>query len=138
MGDVDLGTLYDMNKTMSAQEPSLKKHEIKDKIRAMADFYNKTGNATYHYYMLLCRERYDFTLFSNSRHGAMLRNSSFVQDLYECLTNRGEVVSIEETNDGAFEIWLRLRFTGDEEVYKEDFVYYFFPYDNGVIEIERK
>jgi hypothetical protein len=48
-------------------------------------------------------------------------------DIDECLTNRGEIISIEPTeNNDAFEIWLKI----DDEYY----VYYLFPYDLGVIE----
>ena len=135
MGEVNLGTLYDLNKQLMDNEKGLKDFEIKDGIRKICDFFNKKGNCDFYYYMLLCRERYDFTLFSNSKCGAILRESSFPKELYECLTNRGTVLSIEEVPGGAFEIWIRLLEDGEE---MNNYVYYFFPYDNGVITIEEK
>ena len=51
----------------------------------------------------------------------------FPSDLMECLTNRGNVVSIEPTEDKqAYEIWID---KGDEE----PCCYYFFPYDAAIV-----
>ena len=136
MGEVSLGTLYDMNKIAMKNEKALTAEQIAKAIGEMADLYNENGNCDFHYFMLLCREIYDFTLFSNVNCGRMLRSSSFITDLTECLINRGKVLSIEKVeNEGkAFEIWLLLENPNTEE--SEPFVYYFFPYDNGVIEIQ--
>lgn len=134
MGEVSLGNLYEFNKQFMEKEPAMAEEDIRAAINNICNFYNKNGNCTYHYYMLLCRERYDYTLFNNTKHGAMLLNSSFPQDLYECLTNRGQVLSIEEVPGNAYEIWLRIY---DEEK-PFHYAFYFFPYDEGVITIEGK
>lgn len=81
--------------------------------------------------MLLCRELYDFTIFNLNDNDLSDNKTTFITDLYECLTNRGEVLSIEKDTTGeAFEIWIKT----EEDLY----AYYFFPYDLGVIEVERK
>ena len=136
MGEVSLGTLYDMNKMAMKNEKALTLEQITKAVGEMADLYNENGNCEFHYFMLLCREIYDFTLFSNAECGRMLRSSSFIADLTECLVNRGEVLSIDKVeNEGkAFEIWMRLTNPDTDE--SEVFVYYFFPYDNGVIVIQ--
>lgn len=127
MGEVNLGNLYDINKNIMQYEKPLKPFEIKDKIKKMIKYYDEYS---FNYYMLLCREQYNFTLFTQTGCNYKLERSSFMTDLYECLTNRGEVLSIESAEGQAFEIWIK-----DEE---NIVVYYFFPYDNGVIEIEER
>ncbi|MCC8068696.1 MAG: hypothetical protein LIO71_02895 [Ruminococcus sp.] len=118
-------TLYDMNKSLSLNETPLKKHEIKDKLRQfMFPLIQESGN---NYFMLLCRERYDFTLFNyiNTDEADLAQG---LKDMYECLFNRGDVTTIEFTeNKDALEIWMII----DGEAY----VFYFFPYDLGVIEV---
>lgn len=123
---VSMGNLYEMNKSILAKANPLKKHEIKDGIRQIAKAYTDAK-----YYMLLCRELYDFTIFNLNDNDLSDNKTTFITDLYECLTNRGEVLSIEKDTTGeAFEIWIKT----EEDLY----AYYFFPYDLGVIEVERK
>ena len=75
--------------------------------------------------MLLCRERYDFTVF----HLYELQNENppniAAKELIKILQNRGYILSIEQEQD-AFEIWLSI----DKEV----FAYYLFACDDWVIE----
>lgn len=122
MSDVKLGTLYDLNKTAVAADKPLKKHEIKDKLKDIKSFFNEKSDQ---YFMLLCRERYDYTIFNfcNGKNDFALTHS--INDLQECLENRGAILSIDLV-DNAYEIWLMI----DGEMY----VYYLFPYDIGVLE----
>ena len=76
--------------------------------------------------MLLCHERRDYTVFhlyenQNENPPAVAAN-----ELLGCLTDRGEILSIEENSDHAWEIWLRIN--------KELYCYYLFRYDDAVIE----
>ena len=72
--------------------------------------------------MLLCHDRRDYTIF----HTTVPENSVY-KDLEECLVNRGLIYGIDKTEDeGAIEIWLMI----DDEPY----CYYFFPYENAVVE----
>ena len=47
-------------------------------------------------------------------------------ELTECLKNRGDILSIDDQHNGAWEIWIR----NEEGI----FCYYLFPYDNAIIE----
>jgi hypothetical protein len=126
--EIGLGTLYGVNKAVLKNEKSLKKYEIKEGINEIVEFIKNNRDK---YYTLLCREKYDFTVFNfwdNVDKRSDKNYSTFRKELTDCLLNRGEVLSIEKHNaDSAFEIWLKI----DEEPY----CYYFFCYDLGVIEI---
>lgn len=127
MGEVSLGNLYDINKNLMQNENALDKTEIKDKIRKMIDHYS---DYNFNYFMLLCREQYNYTLFRVLNPND-LKNSNIKKDLFECLINRGEVLSIERAEGQAYEIWIKNIWTDEEDNIA---AYYFFPYDNGVIE----
>lgn len=123
MAELGMGTLYDWNKGAMQQMKSLNSTELKDKLKDIKDKLFNQGK----YYMLLCHERRDYTVF-NLLKGAIKHDASkqATHDLKECLENRGDVVGIDQQADGAWEIWLRI----DGEM----FCYYLFPYDNAVIE----
>lgn len=121
MSDINMGTLYDINKTAVIKEKPLSEKEIDKKLQEVTQFCISNHST---YWMLLNRENYDFTLFNFSKRYIV---DIVCLDLKECLRNRGKVISIDLTKDkGAYEIWLKI----DDEA----FVYYFFPYDEGVIE----
>ncbi len=124
---VNMGTLYDINKIATLKEKPLTLHELSIKSEEIKEFCINSGNQ---YFMLLNREKYDFTLFNlgknPSRNDLRVRKIIF-DDLIICLKNRGNIVSIDLTKDkSAYEIWV----SADDNA----FVYYFFPYDQGVIE----
>ena len=81
------------------------------------------------YYMLLCNERKDYTVFKMNDKD----NDDSVREIVsilvdECLRNRGEIRGIDLTKDkDAIEIWLII----EDEAY----CYYFFPYDAAIIEV---
>ena len=119
-----MGTLYQMNQgAVAATDKPLTAVEMKKALKEIKQFFlTKRDN----YFMLLCREKYDFTLF-NLKYKENFSLNNLLQEFKECLTNRGEVVSIDLTEDkNAFEIWIKADDTS--------FVYYLFPYDLGVIE----
>ena len=76
------------------------------------------------YWMLLCRERNDYTIIR-----ACWDFDELHKAVIECLQNRGFVIDISEQKDGNFEIWLR-DFDTSENV-----VYYFFDYNQAIIEV---
>lgn len=128
MAKVGMGTLYDANKSIISKQAPISAKEWSDKSKALVEFCKKTQNQ---YYMLLNRETYNFTLFnfhSSNNHGSLNTRKLIYDELKICLQNRGEVLSIELTEqEDAYEIWIR-----DDE--QNILVYYFFPYDIGVIE----
>lgn len=121
-----LGTLYDFNKQLMSQAKELRRIDFKDSLNQIKDFIKEKDNK---YFMLLCKERSDYTVFVLFKNEDFDRQI-FKKELSECLTNRGQILSIEKTKDKqAYEIWIKI----DEEA----FVYYLFPYDLGVIEVKK-
>ena len=124
MGELNLGTLYEANKQiMKTQKPILPMEEasIQEKV---AEWFNWKIDS---YAMLLCREQYDFTVFHLYEKENPNPPAVAAKELMECLHNRGEILSMEALEDGAWEIWLMI----DDEPY----VYYLFKYDDAVIEV---
>ena len=124
-------SLYEMNKQLSANESKLgaaARKKAYDEVRFW--FRDKIKE----YAMLLCHDRRDYTLFRVIESPAEAATA-----LFECIDNRGELISIEKTEDDAIEIWIRIKVyeKNDEETLienKEDYCYYLFCYDFAVIE----
>lgn len=120
----NLGSLYDMNKQLVEQTCKPLNHlELAAIQPKLEDWFNWIIDT---YAMLLCHERRDYTVFhlyetQNENPPAVAAN-----ELLGCLTDRGEILSIEENSDHAWEIWLRIN--------KELYCYYLFRYDDAVIE----
>lgn len=123
MANVEMGNLYDMNKEIMKSQKPLSKTKLREAKNKLKLFF-----LTDKYFMLLCHERRDYTIFNISKENSSTEKSAKIL-VDECLVNRGEVLSIEKTEDDlAYEIWIR----NEEDV----FCYYLFPYTQGVIEVE--
>lgn len=123
MANISMGTLYDMNKVTIVSMTSLTDSEFKKNLKKIKQFFlEKTDK----YFMLLNRETYNFTLFNLGNKNEIAMRQT-IDDLKECLDNRGRVVSIEPDSAGNYEIWI-------VDKNNEALVYYLFPYDLGVIE----
>lgn len=114
-------SLYDFNKTNMAQ---IKPYDpiVLNKIciQVAEDiWYNASP-----YWMLLCRERNDYTIFH------IVHNKEELQKaIFECLNNRGYVLDITKQPDDNYEIWIRDFDTND------NVAYYLFDYNNAIIEV---
>ena len=127
MSDISLGTLYDVNKNLVLKnEIELTDGVLNSKKEIITNFMRKMHNA---YYMLLCNERKDYTVFKMNDKNSDDSIREIVSILVdECLRNRGEIRGIDLTKDkDAIEIWLII----EDEAY----CYYFFPYDAAIIEV---
>ena len=124
MAEIEAGTLYSMNQTiMDSMKPIATEALDKAKRELQAYFM---ANIDEKYFMLLCKELSDYTVFIINSN---LSCSVAVSELNETLDYRGEILSIGKTSDDtAFEIWIRT----DED--KKVHVYYLFPYKAGIIE----
>lgn len=127
--EVSLGTLYDVNKNLIQNAiKALDETALNSKKEIIKNFLRKTNN---NYYMLLCNERKDYTIFTI---GNVENKEQKIEKLPfvlvdECLKNRGEIRVIELTEDkGAIEAWISAN--------DESFAYYFFPYDSAIINME--
>jgi hypothetical protein len=117
--EISLGNLYDMNKQIMKQVTPV------EKIKMFANIKNYFLSREHKYYMMLCHERRDYTVFKmKSRFSA----DKAITELDECFQYRGELYSAElDSNGNAIEIWLKIN--------NEMFCYYLFPYDDAVIEV---
>lgn len=128
--EVNLGNLYDINKQIMLQTDAMPKEKQIEHMNAIAEWF-QYGHPTERYYMLLCHERRDYTLFNLDKSGQW-RNmpgqncAIAAADVLECMTNRGDLLSIELQENGAYELWLR----ADDDC----FAYYLFPYSTAVLE----
>lgn len=127
MSDISLGTLYDVNKNLVLKnEIELTDGVVNSKKEIITNFMRQINNA---YYMLLCNEKKDYTVFKmndKDNDDSIREIVSILVD--ECLKNRGEIRGIDLTKDkDAIEIWLII----EDEAY----CYYFFPYDAAIIEV---
>ena len=118
MAEITLGDLYTFNKQAMSKVDPLTATTFHLKVEEMIDDLYDNSKP---YWMLLCRERNDFTLF------IMLTKKGTYDEIIPTLMNRGKVLSIDRQEDGNYEIWIR-----DPET-NENFVYYFFDYTFGVI-----
>lgn len=120
--DITLGTAYEINKNLVERyEKELTAEEIIEKKDMLLNYLNTYQDT---YYMLLCNDRKDYTLFNLNDSKVELINVL----IDECLKNRGIIKGIDQTQDKyAIEIWLSI----DEEA----FCYYFFPYGEAVIKV---
>lgn len=123
MAEISMGTVYDAVKSVVKTEKALTNTELKKCLKEIKQFFLTKNDK---YFMLLNRETYNFTLFNLGMKDEITMKR-IMQDLKECLQNRGRVISIDEA-DEAYEIWIAV--DDDDDV----LAYYLFPYDIGVIE----
>ena len=115
--NLELG-LYDLNKQIISQLPSLTDEELDKKIDIIDDSYIKCVN---NFYMLYGKEISYFTLFKINE------PIYFAKTVLDCLNEIGEIKAIDPAEDGfAIEIWVQ---PTDEE----PTCLYLFPYDNGLV-----
>lgn len=108
--------LYELNKQLASQLPVFE--ESKERVQ---NFLEKSKAK---YFMLLCREINYYTLFVIDENAP--EEDSFADVVVECANDIGIIKAAEETDDGAFEIWVT-----DKD--NNSFVMYLFDYDRGVV-----
>lgn len=119
---------YEANKMLIAQNGKpISKLKLNTTIGDMAVRFRKwVWDNKCKYFMLLCKDRSDYTLFNIVDHNFDIEEIK--EALKDCFVNRGDVYDIHyEKNTDAYEIWLKIE--------NEFYVYYLFPYGVGVIEI---
>ena len=124
--NVSLGTLYDLNKRAMLNEKPLSKAKIETIKSKLEDWFNMQLDE---YAMLLCRERYDFTVFHLYETQNVNPPKVATEELISLLKNRGKILSIEKDSEkmnNAWEIWLNID--------GEAFAYYLFNCDDFVIQ----
>ena len=122
---ITLGNLYELNKQALTKSNPLTEEEINNIKPQIEEWFNWQIDG---YAILLCRERYDFTIFHLYEKANPNPPAVAVSELVETLNNRGQILSIEKdiTNDKAWEIWIKI----EDEI----FAYYLFNCDDWAIE----
>jgi hypothetical protein len=123
MAEVTLGNLYELNKQAMLLEPVLDMVEKNDALEKIITEMIEQENVRA--WMCLNHERRDFTIFLNCYKDKKLRGQ-MKQDLREFIDNRGDLISIDKQDNGAYEIWIKDN--------AECFCYIFFDYSNAIIE----
>ena len=111
--------LYDFNKAQMAQVKPLDPIWLNRKCETVAKKIMQNGK----FWMLLCRERNDYTIFYFH-----IDVDDAKSNLLETLNTRGQIIDFADKEDGNYEIWIR---DFDSE---ENFVYYLFDYSTGIVE----
>ena len=114
-------SLYEYSKQIVANEVPMDPILFNQKmIEVSMDMVEHT------YMMLLCHDRRDYTIF----HIANTDKKIAAKEISETLHNRGKILLVDKQKDGSWEIWIR------DSLTDENFAYYLFPYDDGVVEVE--
>ena len=99
MAEVGMGSLYDMNRTIMQQQSPLSEQEIEEALNEVDKYFYSNKQ----YFMLLCHERRDYTLFDlgyETYYDYKEKCKKTVDVLIdECLKNRGEIRGIDITKD---------------------------------------
>lgn len=120
---VDTGaTLYDVNKQLADNLTPYNDMEIAGKQSAVSRWFTENCQR---YAMLLCNDRRDFTIFHGNFNDVLAADTAAAQFI-GCLIDRGDILAIDATKDGAWEVWLRIN--------GKNYCYYLFVYDSAVIE----
>ena len=130
---IEVGTLYDLNKQIISQLPEMTQEQIQEQLIKIRNWFSESKNK---YFMLLCREKADYTLFNfGTGKGFKLPESinkistKAIKELELCIKNRGILMSINRAPVDAWEIWIKDFFN------KEIHMYMLFECDPMVIEI---
>ena len=123
MAEIEVGNLFEMNKQIRRKSEPMETEKISESIVNVAGWCSFRCNSRY--YMLLCKERSDYTIFR-------LNNFNYAQvgqELREVLESRGEIIGIDYMHGyDCYECWVR-----NEE--GEPFLYMFFTCDDFIVEV---
>lgn len=121
MADVILGNLYELNKQIMSQLPPQDKNVMDHNWTVIGDWFGKDTNR---WFMLMCKEKSDFTLF----HITDNKFTKTIQELKEVLQERGQILAIQyQHGEDVFEIWVKCK--------KEVFMFMLFSAGWMVIEV---
>ena len=114
-----MSNLYEFNKINMAQIKPVDPIWFNQHCAKVAE---EMWNTETTYWMLLCRERNDYTIFYLETSKEELSKA-----LIETLNNRGNILDFTKQPDNNYEIWVR------DIATNENFVYYLFNYSDAVI-----
>ena len=122
MADVEVGTLYELNKQIMAQLPPQSNDIMNHNWNVIGDWFGKDQKR---WFMLMCKERSDFTFIH-------IKDNKFInaiQEIQEVLEERGQILAIQYVHgEDYFEIWVKDK---TEEV----FLYILFEAEWMIVEV---
>ena len=122
---VTAGSLYEMNQQLFKKIKAPSKESIDIELANIGAWFS--SNFKTKYYMLLCKERSDYTMF----HLENFNYSKAVQELREVLEERGEIMGFDFIHgENAYQCWVRER---DED--RNVYMFMLFDADWMVVEI---
>ena len=127
--EVSLGNVYELNKNLIKQLKPMNDIEIAAMYGKIETWLRSDKQKSNFYYMLMCREKYDFTIFNLNTSNSENPEYEAIKEIFDIAFSRGKIIEICQDEHGtAYEFWLLI----EDEV----FLYLLFPYDQGVIEIK--
>lgn len=119
---------YEIQKMVYCQKPSLTDQQKSTLLASIGAWFSTAPLENY--YMLLCRDKNDYTVL----HFNNMNYMKGTEEVKEILESRGEIVDIfYETGTNSYSCWIRN--PNDEGGYDVD-MYMLFDYSWGVVEVE--
>ena len=98
---VEVGSLYELNKQILSQLPPQSDEALARNYNIIGSWFGQTPKR---WFMLMCKERSDFTMFHITDH----QFTKAVFELQEVLKERGTVLAIQYVHgEDTFEIWVK-------------------------------
>lgn len=111
--------LYDLNKTIMVQMPTLKSEEVQASLKKYFDNYENIPA----YHMLLSAENRDYTVLEFDSVISEESIKKAIREIEEVLMSRGPIKEVSLNEDGTVDIWIN------------DMFYKLFDYSWGVITV---
>lgn len=133
--EMEVGSLYELNQQVMSQLPPQPHDFLQEQLFKIKNWFIEKDSK---YFMLLCKEKADYTLFNfkykNTKDDMFneFKNTiskKAVQELEECVKDRGILMAINKASEDAWEIWIKKFFT------KEVCMYMLFECGPMVIEV---
>ena len=101
---VTMGSLYQMNQQIFKQMPALSPETLKIEFANIGAWFS--AHYTKKYYMLLCKERSDYTLI----HLNDFNFTQAIQEIQEVLEERGDILALDYVHgEDVYQCWVRER-----------------------------
>lgn len=135
--DINMGTLYDMNKVLVSQLSTLSTTKVREKLSEISKYIMSTKN---NYYMLVCRDLGYYSLFHIPEPENYKFSDNLAKEFKACIKEDllADFISIEKQDNGVYEVWVRMVYDLDGNDLDDPafYAFYLFPYDMGLIEIK--